>query len=69
MGIMDRWAAFLMKTGANREKQNLIWNMAGSFFYAFASMVLSFLESLPLDSAPSDSRCLSLPTLESGPFR
>ncbi len=43
MGIMDRWAAFLMKTGANREKQNIIWNMAGSFFYAFASMVLSFL--------------------------
>ena len=40
---MERWAAALMKTGPNREKQNMIWNMAGSFCYAFASMVLSFL--------------------------
>ncbi len=40
---MERWAAALMKTGSNREKENMIWNMAGSFCYAFASMVLSFL--------------------------
>lgn len=33
----------LLKTGKNREKQNIIWNMYGSFCYAFASMVLSFL--------------------------
>ncbi len=43
MQVVDRWAAFLLKTGPNREKQNIIWNMAGSFCYAFASMVLSFL--------------------------
>ncbi len=42
-GLGDRWAAFLMRTGANKEKQNILWNMAGSFCYAFASMVLSFL--------------------------
>lgn len=32
-----------MKTGNNRERQDILWNMAGSFCYAFASMVLSFL--------------------------
>ena len=32
-----------MKTGPNKKKQNILWNMAGSFCYAFASMVLSFL--------------------------
>lgn len=32
-----------MKTGPNKEKQNILWNMIGSFCYAFASMVLSFL--------------------------
>ena len=41
--IGNRWAALLMKTGPNKEKQNILWNMAGSFCYAFASMVLSFL--------------------------
>ena len=40
---MDRWTAFLMKAGPSKEKQNIAWNMAGSFCYAFASMVLSFL--------------------------
>jgi len=40
---MEQWAAALIKTGPNREKENMIWNMAGSFCYAFASMVLSFL--------------------------
>ncbi len=40
---MNQWADTLIKTGPDREKQNMIWNMAGSFCYAFASMVLSFL--------------------------
>ncbi len=43
MNLADRWAGLLMRTGPDREKQNIVWNMAGSFFYAFASMVLSFL--------------------------
>lgn len=37
------WTAALMRTGQNKEKQNIVWNMVGSFCYAFASMVLSFL--------------------------
>lgn len=41
--MAERWAAALMKNGPNKEKQNILWNMAGSFCYAFASMVLSFL--------------------------
>lgn len=41
--MADRWAALLMHTGKDKEKQNIIWNMIGSFCYAFASMVLSFL--------------------------
>lgn len=41
--MADRWAALLMRTGPDKEKQNIIWNMIGSFCYAFASMVLSFL--------------------------
>lgn len=40
---MERWADALIRTGPDREKQNMVWNMAGSFCYAFASMVLSFL--------------------------
>lgn len=40
---MNRLTGALLKTGSNREKQNMIWNMTGSFFYAFASMVLAFL--------------------------
>ncbi len=40
---MERWAALLIRTGPDREKKNMVWNMAGSFCYAFASMVLSFL--------------------------
>lgn len=42
-GIVRRWSQLLRKTGPNKEKQNILWNMAGSFCYAFASMVLSFL--------------------------
>ena len=40
---MDRWVSALMKTGKNQEKSDMVWNMLGSFCYAFASMVLSFL--------------------------
>ena len=40
---MNQWTAALLKTGSNREKSNMLWNMAGSFCYAFSSMVLSFL--------------------------
>ena len=43
MSLGDQWAALLMRTGRNKEKQNILWNMAGSFCYALASMVLSFL--------------------------
>lgn len=38
-----RWAALLMRTGPDKARQDILWNMAGSFCYAFASMVLSFL--------------------------
>lgn len=41
--MADRWVALLLKAGTNKEKQNVIWNIIGSFCYAFASMVLSFL--------------------------
>lgn len=40
---MNRLTSALLQTGSNREKQNMLWNMAGSFCYAFASMVLAFL--------------------------
>ncbi len=33
----------LLYKGQRLEKQNMVWNMVGSFVYAFASMVLSFL--------------------------
>ncbi len=40
---MRGWTNLLIRTGADRERSNLLWNMIGSFCYAFASMVLSFL--------------------------
>ncbi len=40
---MKHWTRLLMSTRLSLEKENMIWNMTGSFFYAFASMVLSFL--------------------------
>ncbi len=43
MNPVDRWADFLIGAALNREKKNIVWNMVGSFCYAFASMVLSFL--------------------------
>lgn len=43
MSLVDKWTALLIRPGKNKEKQNILWNMAGSFCYASASMVLSFL--------------------------
>lgn len=40
---MSRLTSALLHTWDNREKQNMVWNMIGSFFYAMASMVLAFL--------------------------
>ena len=40
---MTTWSSLLLHTTPNREQQNMVWNMIGSFCYAFASMVLSFL--------------------------
>lgn len=40
---MDCLTKALIKTGKDLEKSNMVWNMLGSFCYAFASMVLSFL--------------------------
>lgn len=40
---MERITHALIKTGKNKEKDNMVWNMIGSFCYAFASMVLAFL--------------------------
>ena len=40
---MNRMARLLLYRGEKVERQNMIWNMIGSFCYAFASMVLSFL--------------------------
>lgn len=39
---MNKMAAFLLYRGEKKERQNMLWNMVGSFCYAFASMVLSF---------------------------
>ena len=40
---MEFLARKLMKTGADKARDNMVWNMIGSFCYALASMVLSFL--------------------------
>lgn len=40
---MTTLTRLMIHTGPDREQQNMIWNMIGSFCYAFASMVLSFL--------------------------
>lgn len=40
MNLIARW---ILHEGKDREKQNMIWNIAGSFCYALASMVLAFL--------------------------
>lgn len=41
--FMNKMQTLLLYRGRQIEKQNMIWNMVGSFFYAFASMFLSFL--------------------------
>ncbi|MCD8082770.1 MAG: lipopolysaccharide biosynthesis protein [Clostridiales bacterium] len=40
---MTAWTNLLIRTGTDRGRANMLWNMAGSFCYAFASMVLSFV--------------------------
>ena len=40
---MNKLTARLLYKGGNIERQNVLWNTAGSFCYALASMVLSFL--------------------------
>lgn len=39
----DRIIQRILDTKGRREQQNMVWNMIGSFCYAFASMALSFL--------------------------
>lgn len=39
---MDKFTKALLNQGKNLDKQNMVWNMVGSFCYAFASMVLAF---------------------------
>lgn len=39
---MNKISGLLIYKGSQIEKQNMMWNMLGSFCYAFASMVLSF---------------------------
>lgn len=41
--LMKRLGELLLYKGQGLEKQNMVWNMVGSFVYAFSSMVLSFL--------------------------
>ncbi|MCI8725554.1 MAG: lipopolysaccharide biosynthesis protein [Hungatella sp.] len=41
--MADKWVSLLLRTGGDKERENVIWNIIGSFCYAFASMVLSFL--------------------------
>ncbi len=40
---MNKLTQALLYRGDRLERQNVLWNAAGSFVYAFASMVLSFL--------------------------
>lgn len=40
---MKPLTSHLLYKGPNIQRQNVLWNIAGSFTYAFASMVLSFL--------------------------
>ena len=41
--MLNKLADFLWEPEENIEKKNMIWNIAGSFCYAFASILLSFL--------------------------
>lgn len=40
---MKKLTSGLLYQGAHTDRQNMVWNMAGSFVYALASMVLAFL--------------------------
>ncbi len=40
---MKKLTKRLLYNGGNIERQNVVWNIAGSFVYAFASMILSFV--------------------------
>ena len=40
---MKRMTQALLYKGDHINRANVVWNIAGSFVYAFASMVLSFL--------------------------
>ena len=40
---MKKLTRHLLYKGTDIDRQNVVWNIAGSFVYAFASMVLSFL--------------------------
>ena len=41
--MLNKLSDFLMEPEENIEKKNMVWNIAGSFCYAFASILLSFL--------------------------
>ena len=41
--MLNKLSDFLMEPEENIEKKNMAWNIAGSFCYAFASILLSFL--------------------------
>lgn len=41
--MLNKLADFLLEPEENIEKKNMLWNIAGSFCYAFASILLSFL--------------------------
>ena len=40
---MKKLTRHLLYKGTDIDRQNVVWNIAGSFVYALASMVLSFL--------------------------
>ena len=40
--MLNKLSDFLMEPEENIEKKNMAWNIAGSFCYAFASILLSF---------------------------
>lgn len=46
----------LLYKGDNLNRANMVWNIAGSFVYAFASMVLSFLVIPLFTTSPGTSQ-------------
>ena len=47
---MKNLTKHLLYKGTDIGRQNVVWNIAGSFVYALASMVLSFLVIRVVDS-------------------